>query len=148
MVRGTCRGLPPPSPVVTAMYCFPPIRNATGKPCTEVPRRVCQSTLPVFTSSARKLRSRSPANANPPPVGVRAGLHPFSDRRLQDLSSIGRHAGFRIDRIEDVLKDGFLVAEELAVGAIELPEDAGLPDREHELSGADIHQHAFVDFVE
>ncbi len=45
---GTCRGLPPPRPVVTAMYCLPPTVNDTGKPCTDVARRVCQSILPVF----------------------------------------------------------------------------------------------------
>ena len=39
IVRGTFRGLPPPSPVVTAMYCLPPTVNETGKPCTDVPRR-------------------------------------------------------------------------------------------------------------
>ncbi len=48
MARGTFLGLPPPRPVVTAMYCFPPIANETGKPCTEVPSRVFQSTAPVF----------------------------------------------------------------------------------------------------
>jgi len=36
----------PPSPVVTAIYCFPPIANDTGCPCTEVPKRVFQSSAP------------------------------------------------------------------------------------------------------
>ena len=35
-VVGTSRGLPPPSPVVTAMYCRPSIENEIGKPCTDV----------------------------------------------------------------------------------------------------------------
>ena len=43
--RGTFRGLPPPRPVVTAMYCLPPALNETGKPCTDVPRRVSQRML-------------------------------------------------------------------------------------------------------
>ena len=50
IVRGTIRGLPPPSPVVTATYCFPLAVKLTGKPCTEVPSRVFHSSLPVRTS--------------------------------------------------------------------------------------------------
>ena len=60
----------------------------------------------------------------------------------------GRHAGLRIDAIEDVLEDRFLVAEVLAGPAIELPQDAGLADREHELLIADVDEHALEDFVE
>ena len=62
------RGLPPPRPVDTAMYCLPPTLNVSGKPCTEVPRRVSHSILPVFTSTARNMRSMSPTNAMPPAV--------------------------------------------------------------------------------
>src|SRR5712664_3417448 len=40
MIRGTFLGLPPPRPVVTAMYCRPVMLNVTGEPCTEVPSRV------------------------------------------------------------------------------------------------------------
>src|SRR6266850_7249616 len=55
IVAGTARGLPPPFPVATATYCLPSILNVTGKPCTEVDRRVSQSTAPVFTSNALNL---------------------------------------------------------------------------------------------
>ena len=67
-VDGTSRGLPPPRPVVTAMYCLPSTLNEMGKPCTDVPSRVCHRILPVRTSTALKLRSRSPTNATPPAV--------------------------------------------------------------------------------
>ena len=42
--------------------------NDTGKPCTEVGRRVCHNSAPVFTSTAWNTRSRSPTNATPPAV--------------------------------------------------------------------------------
>src|ERR1039458_3753301 len=51
IVDGTWRGLPPPRPVVTAMYCFPSTLKETGKPCTEVPRRVFHTIAPVLTST-------------------------------------------------------------------------------------------------
>src|SRR5687767_5263314 len=47
IVAGTSRGLPPPSPVVTATYCLPSTLKEIGNPCTDVARRVCHSTLPV-----------------------------------------------------------------------------------------------------
>src|SRR2546425_12413000 len=75
MVAGTCRGLPPPFPVVTATYCFPLILNVTGKPCTDVDSRVSQRILPVFTSKALNRRSRSPTNATPPAVETTAVMN-------------------------------------------------------------------------
>src|SRR5262245_60770758 len=66
IVRGTWRGLPPPvPPVVTATYWRPPTLNVTGYPITVVPRRVCHSVSPVFTSNARNTRSRSPTKPIP-----------------------------------------------------------------------------------
>src|SRR5215469_1452787 len=65
---GTLRGLPPPKPVLTAMYCLPFALYDSGKPCTEVPRRVSHNTLPVFASTARNMRSMSPTKATPPAV--------------------------------------------------------------------------------
>ena len=41
-----------------------------------------------------------------------------------------------------------LCAEELAGPAIELPQHAGLADREHELVGADVDEHALEHLVE
>jgi hypothetical protein len=32
IAAGTLRGLPPPNPVITAMYCFPSALYVTGKP--------------------------------------------------------------------------------------------------------------------
>ncbi len=40
IVAGTPRGLPPPKPVATAMYCLPSTAKLIGKPCTEVASRV------------------------------------------------------------------------------------------------------------
>ena len=48
MAAGTLRGLPPPRPAMTAMYCRPSTLKLTGYPCAEVPRRVCQSDLAGF----------------------------------------------------------------------------------------------------
>src|SRR5687768_7443674 len=53
IVRGTWRGLPPPLPVVTATYCLPLAVNVTGKPWTDVSRRIFHSSSPVLTSRAR-----------------------------------------------------------------------------------------------
>src|SRR5262249_2056744 len=75
MVAGTSRGLPPPLPVVTPMYCLPLMLNDIGKPCTEVARRVSHSTFPVLTSNALNLRSRSPANTTPPAVEIAAVIN-------------------------------------------------------------------------
>src|SRR5258705_13515473 len=72
MVAGTLRGLPPPLPVVTATYCLPSMLNVSGNPCTDVPSRVSHSTVPVFTSSARNRRSRSPTKTTPPAVDIAA----------------------------------------------------------------------------
>src|SRR5262245_1273089 len=52
IVFGTSQGLPPPRPVVTAMYCFPPMLYETGNPCTAVASFVSQSTLPFLASTA------------------------------------------------------------------------------------------------
>ena len=54
----------------------------------------------------------------------------------------------RIDLLEHVLKDGVLVAEELAGLAIDLPQHAGLADGEEVLLGADVDQHLLEHFVE
>src|SRR4029450_3156952 len=75
IVAGTSRGLPPPLPVMTAMYCLPSMLKVTGKPWTEVGSRVSHKTLPVLTSNARKCRSRSPANATPPAVEMTAVMN-------------------------------------------------------------------------
>ena len=204
IARGTCRGLPPPSPVVTAMYCLPSggerhreslhrraeprlpenlaglhveraevaieiadERDAAGRRehrreerrallvapellhrsrrrrrracrrCRPSPasrrsgdRRRCRRRLPSIRSSRpvhlharlaerndqrrgrRVVAHRLPVVAA---LGARARLDPLLDLLLDDVGAIGRHAGLRIDAIEDVLKDRFLVAEELAV---------------------------------
>src|SRR5688572_25403153 len=67
-VDGTPRGLPPPRPVATAMYCLPPTEKLIGYPCTEVGRRVSHNTLPLRTLTALKLPARSPTKASPPAV--------------------------------------------------------------------------------
>ena len=67
---------------------------------------------------------------------------------LDDVGAIGRHAGLRIDPVEHVLVNGFLVAQEPAVRSIQLPEDASLADREHHLLPGGIDEDAFVDLVE
>ena len=56
------------APCATAMYCLPSTAKLIGKPCTEVASRVSHTTRPSRTSTALKLRSRSPANATPPAV--------------------------------------------------------------------------------
>src|SRR5262245_36116790 len=65
---GTPRGLPPPSPAATAMYCLPPTEKLIGNPCAEVASFVSHNTLPSRTLTALKLLERSPANASPPAV--------------------------------------------------------------------------------
>ena len=62
--------------------------------------------------------------------------------------AIGRRARLGIDLLEHVLEDGLLVAEELAGLAIDLPQDAGLADREEILLGTDVDEHLLEDLVE
>ena len=68
IVRGTRRGEPPPNPVGTAMYCLPPTLNEIGNPCTDVPRRTFQSSLPVAVSNAWNVRLISPTKVMPDAV--------------------------------------------------------------------------------
>ena len=60
-----------------------------GKPCTDVASRVCHRTLPVVTSIALNVRSRSPTNATSPAVdstavrnGARCWIAHFSFMRV------------------------------------------------------------------
>jgi hypothetical protein len=62
---------------------LPSTANVIGKPCTDVASRVCHSTLPVRTSIALNMRSRSPTNATPPAVeitDVRNGVRCWNDQ--------------------------------------------------------------------
>ena len=69
IVAGTPRGLPPPKPVATAMYCLPSIGEADREALAgRREARFAQTTLPSRSRRALKLRSRSPANATPPAV--------------------------------------------------------------------------------
>src|SRR5579862_7178552 len=68
IAAGTLRGLPPPSPVITAMYCLPSTLNVTGKPCTDVPSRVSHNIWPVLTSRTWTPRLISPTSTQPPAV--------------------------------------------------------------------------------
>ena len=54
IVAGTPRGLPPPSPVATAMYCLPSTSKLIGNPCTDVASLVSHTTRPSLTSTALK----------------------------------------------------------------------------------------------
>ena len=83
-----------------------------------------------------------------PAFGARARLNPLLHLLLDDVVAVGDEAGLRIDAVVDVLEDRLLRAEELAVAAIELPEDARLADREHVLVRTVVHQHALEHFVE
>ena len=219
-------------PVVTAMYCLPSTLNETGKPWTDVPRRVCQSILPVLTSNARKWRSRSPTNATPPavestpvrnvarcctlqtslivstsyaaslpmfpsvpgisknvgrrpcrptfleldlPAGISMQLWlsgmiswpvPVIAHRLPVLAALGAGAGGDpVDlRLDDVVRGRSArrssdrssrrrsgtrsLGRGTCRSAIVLPEDAGLADREDELLGAEVDEHALEHLVE
>ena len=68
IAAGTLRGLPPPSPVITAIYCFPSTLKVTGKPCTDVPSRVSHNICPFFTSRTCTPRLMSPTSTQPPAV--------------------------------------------------------------------------------
>src|SRR6185295_13544584 len=81
-------------------------------------------------------------------LGARARLHPLAGLLLEDVGAIGRRAALRIDRLEHVLEDRFLVAEERAVAPIELPENPRLADREDDFLIADVDEDALEHFVE
>src|SRR5206468_3473830 len=79
---------------------------------------------------------------------ARARADPVADLGFDDVAAVRHRPRLRVDRIEDVLEDRFLVAEELARLTIELPQDAGLADGEHQLPAVDVHEHALEYFVE
>ena len=79
---------------------------------------------------------------------ARTSLQPLSEPLLQDVRTIGRPAGLWIESFPDVLKHGFLVTEILARLPIELPQDAVLAHREHEVLVVVVDQHALEDDVE
>ncbi len=61
--------------------------------------------------------------------------------------AVGGLAGLGIDLREDVLEDRLTEAGELAGLPIELPQDAGLADREQRALGADVDEHLLEHFV-
>src|SRR5688572_17449989 len=79
-------------------------------------------------------------------AGARA--HPLAYLRVDDLWTVPRHARLEVDAVEDIVEHRLLERHELAARAIELPQDAGLADREHELARADVHEHALVHLVQ
>ena len=68
MRPGTCRGLPPPRPVVHGDVLFSIHAERNREALYRVPSRACHSILPVLTSTALNWRSRSPTKATPPAV--------------------------------------------------------------------------------
>ena len=59
---------------MTAMYCLPPAVNDTGKPCTDVPSRVCQSDLPgLHVERAEAAIEVADETRRRPPVDSTAG---------------------------------------------------------------------------
>ena len=68
MMLGPRRGLPPPMPVATAMYCLPSTENELGG--ARMPELVgnCQSALPVVASAAMNDPEFSPKNTSPEAV--------------------------------------------------------------------------------
>ena len=83
-----------------------------------------------------------------PTLCARARRNPLLDFLLDDVRPIPRYPRLRIDQIEDVLEDRLLVVDEPAVGSIELPQNAGLADREDEFLRRDVDEDALEDLVE
>src|SRR5262245_4328023 len=80
--------------------------------------------------------------------GARTRLNPLSDLLLEYVASISRLTGLRIDPRKHILKYGFPMAHELAGPAVELPQDARLADRKHQLLLADIYQDPLEHLIE
>src|SRR5258708_28813921 len=76
------------------------------------------------------------------------GLHPLPNLLLQDVTPVSRLTRLRIDVRKHVLKDGFLMTQELARLPVELPQDTGLTDRQCQLMSARVHQDPLEHFVE
>src|SRR3984957_12836119 len=72
--------------------------------------------------------------------GAGAGVDPFAQLLLYDVVAVVGLARLWIERIEHVLKYGFLVRDVLAGFAIQLPQNAGLSGRKDKLLAARIHQ--------
>src|SRR5262249_26339068 len=64
------------------------------------------------------------------PLGARTSLKPLAESLLEDVGSVGRPSGLRVEPLPHVLEYRFLVAQVFAGLPIELPQDAVLPDSE------------------
>src|SRR5439155_13729748 len=71
---------------------------------------------------------------------ARTRIDPLPRRLLENVGAILRRAALGIDRLEDVLEDRLLVAEELSVSSIELPQNPRFADREDDLLIADVDE--------
>src|SRR5438876_10455455 len=76
------------------------------------------------------------------------GMQPLANLLLLNIVPVGRLAGDRIDAGEDVLENGFLVAEEFSGDPVELPENPRLADRKHQLLSTVVDKNALEHFVE
>ena len=81
-------------------------------------------------------------------LSARTRRHPLTRLLLQDVGAVRRRAGLRIDRVEHVLEHGLLVAKELSVATIELPENSRFANREQQLLIADVDENALEHLVE
>ena len=75
-------------------------------------------------------------------VDAGAGRYRVADFRVEDVVAVGDAALAVIDFLVEVLIDGLGEAEEFAVTAVELPEDAVLAHGEQHLLAVDVREHA------
>src|SRR5262249_28466478 len=66
----------------------------------------------------------------------------------EDVVAIGGTAGLLVELHPDILENRLGQIQEFAVGAVQLPEHAGLADFQHGLLVAVIDQDAFIDLVQ
>src|SRR5262249_27414701 len=81
-------------------------------------------------------------------LGARARVDPLAFLHRDDVGAVVRLAGLGIDLVPDVLEHGLVMIDVLAGRAVELPEDAGLADREQRLFASDVDEYSLVDLVE
>src|ERR1700722_8428364 len=67
---------------------------------------------------------------------------------MQNIGAIGAAAGLGIDAGKNILENHGDIGQELAVGAVDLPQDALLAGSQNKFLRAFVHQHLLIDLIE
>src|SRR5262245_7555421 len=83
-----------------------------------------------------------------PAFGARTCRHPLPCLLVSDVEAVMGLAGFWIDPIKNVLKNGLLIRKKLAGRPVELPQDSRFTNREGQLLSGVINEDTLKDFIQ